>query len=180
MAGTSFGQTRIGRLNRDPYYFAAVNCPVSTTLVDGSILICKAGGTAWFWASESTRIDNVQWANGQYNNTNVGNKCCISEWGVLEACLQDKTCCYRNNNSVYSSWFVPSIAQLCNPVAVCRTYWAGTPNFGCPRPFLWASTQTNCERGCRIYINPDNNGCGFDQPLKCETLNVRALKCVTY
>jgi hypothetical protein len=75
------GNTRKGALVRDPYFFASVCCPVGTTLTDGSKLICKAGGTAWFVAPTSTQLSS-QWANGQYNSTNDGNKCCISEWGT--------------------------------------------------------------------------------------------------
>ena len=109
MAGIAFGNTIIGKLNKDPYFFAARCSAVGATLIDGSRLICKAGGVAWFVAPASTQI-GAQWANGQYNSTSVGTKCCISEWGTLGACLSANVCLYDA-----TQWFVPTIAQLQNP-----------------------------------------------------------------
>ena len=54
-------------------------CPAGTTLLDGSRIICKAGGTAWIVAPASTQVGST-WAGGQYNSTAVGDKCCICEW----------------------------------------------------------------------------------------------------
>ena len=171
MAGTSFGQTRTGRINKDPYYFAAVNCPVSTTIVDGSRLICKAGGVAWFVAPDSTEV-GVPWANGCYQGINTSSKCCISEWGVLGNCLSTITCCWgTNGNNVYSSWSVPTQAQLCNPMFTCRINWNcnGSAKY-------WSSQNQSADGACTFYFL---NG-SVSTANKIYSCPVRVLKCVTY
>ena len=164
MAGVAFGQTITGRFNRDPYFFAAVNSAVGATLVDGSRLICKAGGTAWFVAPNSTQLSG-QWANGQYNSTSVGNKCCVSEWGTLNSLLSANVCCY-----VATEWFVPSAAQLQNPGYICRTNW-GSPGQG-----FWSSTESSATNAFDV----DFNGNNVTSPSKAGSACVRAFKCVTY
>ena len=164
MAGVAFGNTRIGGINKDPYYFAAVCSAVGATLVDGSRLICKAGGVAWFVAPTSTQISS-QWANGQYNSTLVGNKCCISEWGTLGSLLSANVC-----NYVATQWFVPSVGQLQNPGYVCRTNW------GVSSTVYWSSTEISATAA---FIVDFNSGCAGNCGKTCPGF-VRALRCVTY
>jgi hypothetical protein len=149
-------------------YFSRVAkaCPVSSTaLQDGSFLICKAGGLAWFVAPTSTQLSS-QWANGQYNTTNVGVKCCVSEWGTLSSLLS--ACRYTP-----TEWFVPSIAQLQNPGYTCRTNW------GTPTTCYWSSQQQLSfpfYYACSLDFGT-NSGCILS---KTNTFCVRAFRCVTY
>ena len=164
MAGIAFGNTLIGKENKDPYLPTARSCPVGTTLADGSRLICKAGGVAWFVAPASTQIGS-QWAGGQYNSTAVGNKCCVSEWGVLGSCLSAR----RYNPT---EWFVPSSAQLQNPGYTCRTNWGFCSNY------YWSSTETNFNTA---WATDFTDGSTFNFFGKTEgTFCVRAFRCVTY
>ena len=151
--------------NYDTAYFTRVAkvCPVSSTAQqDGSFLICKAGGIAWFVAPASTQITS-EWANGQYNNTSVGNKCCISEWGVLGSCLSAR----RYNPT---EWFVPSSAQLQNPGYTCRTNWSYDS------PYFWSSTQSDASNACFVLLI---NSTGYIRS-KASQYCVRAFRCVTY
>jgi len=153
-------------LNSEYFARVAKSCPVSSTaLVDGSLLICKAGGVAWFVAPTSTQLC-VQWANGTYNGINTTAKCCISEWGVLGA---------RLSNIGYNptEWFVPTENQLVNPGWVCRTNWGSLEGIE-----FWSSTNVCSGCACRVYFG---FGCcirGFTN--KEYGLQVRAFRCVTY
>ena len=165
MPSVAFGQTLTGRNNKDPYYVVAINSPVGTTVADGSRLICKAGGVAWFVSPPSTYISS-QWANGQYNSTAVGDKCCISEWGTLNACLSANVC-----NYVATQWFVPSAAQLQNPGYLCRTNWA----FTCSGVW-WSSTETSSVGAFDLWsCNGGNYSCA-----KTNVIGVVSFRCVTY
>ena len=137
-------------------------CPVGTALLDGSRIICKAGGTAWIVAPSCTQV-NSQWAGGQYNSTAVGDKCCICEWSGLETQLIS---CGFNP----CDWFVPSCTQLYNPGFVCRTNW---DSFSC---VYWSSTELNATNACRICYN----GGSVCHNTKTTTWCVRAFRCVTY
>ena len=115
--------------NSDQYYsqFAKCNDEGSETY-DGSRLICKAGGVAWFVAPSSTQVES-QWAGGQYNSTQCGDKCCISEWtAACNALISGGIECVN-------SWFVPSITQLNNPGYECRTNWDSFD-----ADYYWSST----------------------------------------
>jgi hypothetical protein len=104
--------------NSDQYYACFAKCnDVGSTTFDGSRLICKAGGIGWFVAPSSTQVIGP-WAGGQYNSTEVEDKCCISEWSALQTTLENRS---RPIDS--TKWFVPSITQLNNPGYVCRTNW---------------------------------------------------------
>jgi hypothetical protein len=171
MAGIAFGNTITGRNNKDIYYAAALCSAVGATLADGSRLICKAGGVAWFVAPTSTQISS-QWANGQYNSTFVGNKCCISEWGTLGSCLSANV-----RNYVETEWFVPSLPQLQNPGYVCRTNWGFTATC------YWSSTGFPCgayQFASRAYPVSFINGNQYNNQGKSATFAVRAFRCVTY
>ena len=138
-------------------------CPVGTTLLDGSRIICKAGGTAWIVAPSCTQVGE-RWAGGQYNSTEVGDKCCICEWSTLETQLIN---CGFNP----CDWFVPSLSQLQNPGYVCRTNW---DSFSAPG--YWSSTEFNATAACRVcYINGGACCCS-----KAVANYVRAFRCVTY
>jgi hypothetical protein len=165
MAGVVFGQTRTGRINRDPYCFAALNSAVGATLIDGSKLICKAGGTAWFVAPESTQIGSA-WANGQYNFSQLGDKCCISEWGTLGSLLSSTIF-----NYVATEWFVPSRDQLANPGYLCRTNWDSFCSVN-----YWSSFEISPNNAGRVCFANGTAGYNSKTTSNC----VRAFKCVMY
>ena len=152
--------------NSDQYYacFAKYN-PVGSETYDGSRLICKSGGTGWFVAPSSTQVEG-DWAGGQYNSTQVGDKCCISEWSDLEAALEGAT---RRIDS--TKWFVPSSSQLNNPGYVCRTNW---DSFDASD--YWSSTEVSSTSACRQNFNSGNVG----NPFKTVSSRARAFRCVTY
>ena len=152
--------------NSDRYYacFAKSN-DVGSTTHDGSRLICKAGGVGWFVAPSSTQVTG-QWAEGQYNSTQVGNKCCISEWSSLETALEGAT---RHIDS--TKWFIPSSAQLNNPGYVCKTNW---DSFDAAS--YWSSTELNATNACLQCFG--NGFIGYSN--KTVSRRVRAFRCVTY
>jgi hypothetical protein len=135
-------------------------CPAGTFLPDGSSIICKSGGTAWIVAPSCTQVTSA-WAGGQYNSTQVGNKCCICEWPGLETRLIS---CGFNP----CDWFVPSHTQLQNPGYVCRTNWDSFSGG-------WSSTEFNATNACCV----GNNG-ATNAPSKTAGYSVRAFRCVTY
>ena len=138
-------------------------CPVGTTLLDGSRIICKAGGTAWIVAPNCTQVGS-QWAGGQYNSTQVGNKCCICEWPELQTRLIQ---CGFNP----CDWFVPSSAQLNNPGYVCRTQWDtfASTNY-------WSSTEVSSTNACSQYFSNGSLNSFTKTTARC----VRAFRRVTY
>jgi len=139
-------------------------CPEGTYLPDGSTIICKAGGTAWIVAPSCTQLCS-SWAGGQYNSTQVGDKCCICEWSGLETQLIN---CGFNP----CDWFVPSLSQLQNPGYVCIANWDSNYG-GC----YWSSTEINatCALFLSHYCGGQVNSCSKSYPF-C----VRAFRCVTY
>jgi hypothetical protein len=138
-------------------------CPVGTTLPDGSKIICKAGGTAWIVAPNCVQVGS-QWAGGQYNSTQVGDKCCICEWPGLNTRLLE---CGFNP----CDWFVPSRDQLNNPGYVCRTQW---DTFASTR--YWSSTEFSVSNAC---VQNFTNGSIYTRT-KASTYCVRPFRCVTY
>ena len=138
-------------------------CPAGTTLLDGSRIICKAGGTAWIVAPSCTEVGSA-WAGGQYNTTVVGDKCCICEWSGLETQLIS---CGFNP----CDWFVPSFTQLINPGYVCSTNWDSFFST------YWSSTEDTATNAvCVLY-----SGAGVARSsFKGFTTCVRAFHCVTY
>jgi hypothetical protein len=152
--------------NSDRYYACfAKCCPVGSATFDGSRLICKSGGIGWFVAPSSTQVQG-QWAGGQYNSTQVGNKCCISEWSALQTALENRV---RPIDS--TKWFVPSISQLNNPGYVCRTNW---DSFDAAS--YWSSTEGLATNAC---IQGFSNGV-ITTTSKTFSCRVRAFRCVTY
>jgi hypothetical protein len=138
-------------------------CPEGTYLPDGSTIICKEGGTAWIVAPSCTQVGS-QWAGGQYNSTEVGDKCCVYEWSGLETQLIN---CGFNPGD----WFVPSVSQLQNPGYVCRTNW---DSFSATN--YWSSTEVNATCACFVrYTNGSASTSG-----KAGTFCFRAFRCVTY
>ena len=137
-------------------------CPAGTTLLDGSRIICKAGGTAWIVAPSCTEVGSA-WAGGQYNTTVVGDKCCICEWSGLETQLIS---CGFNP----CDWFVPSSSQLVNPGYVCSTNWDSFSTT------YWSSTEGNATHaGCVLYAGGIGRAAS-----KAVTTCVRAMRCVNY
>jgi hypothetical protein len=106
----------------------AISCPPGTILPDRSVIICRAGGTAWIVAPNTTQVGQT------WNGTTtllVGDKCCVCDWSTL--CTQMISCGFTP-----SDWFVPSLSQLQNPGYVCRTQW-DTFSAAC----YWSSTEIN-------------------------------------
>jgi hypothetical protein len=146
------------------YYKAFARCfDLSCATRDGSRLICKANGIAWFVAPNCTQVGST-WAGGQYNSTQVGDKCCICEWPGLETRLLQ---CGFNP----CDWFVPSISQLNNPGYVCRTQWDTFAS-----ALYWSSTEFNATRACLQCFSNGNIGSNA----KTCTFCVRPFRCVTY
>ena len=141
--------------------FYAVRCPVGTTLGDGSVVICKAGGVAWIVAPNLTQVGQT-WNSS--TTTQVGDKCCICDWPTLCACMVS-----RGFNPC--DWFVPSSVQLNNPGYVCRTQWDTFASTG-----YWSSTEVSSTSACAQGFN---NGCILSLT-KTSTFCVRAFRCVTY
>ena len=133
--------------------------PVGSTLHDGSIIICRAGGTAWIVAPANTQVVQT-WNNS--TSTQVGDKCCVCDWPTLNACMIS-----RGFNP--GDWFVPSISQLQNPGSVCSTRW--NPPIG----GYWSSTEINATRAS--YQPFGSGGVG---DVKSNNGCVRAFRCVTY
>ena len=145
------------------YACLAKVCPVGTTTRDGAVLICKSGGTGWFVAPSSTQVQG-RWAGGQYNSTQVGDKCCISEWtAACNALISGGIECVN-------CWFVPSITQLNNPGYICRTNWDFQE-----APY-WSSTEVAGTFACTQDFANGNIGSGT----KAFSRRVRAFRCVTY
>ena len=152
--------------NSDQYYACFAKCnDVGSTTFDGSRLICKAGGIGWFVAPSSTQVIGP-WAGGQYNSTEVEDKCCISEWSALQTALENLS---RPIDS--TKWFVPSITQLNNPGYVCRTNW---DSFDAAS--YWSSTERLATLACRQFFTNGFITSGY----KSGSYGVRAFRCVTY
>lgn len=136
-------------------------CPTGTTLLDGSRIICKAGGTAWIVAPNCTQV------SATWNGTTtllVGNKCCICDWATLNTAL-------LNNGFNPCDWFVPNISQLVNPGYCCRSQWDT-----CSSAYYWSSTETSATLACLVYFLNGCTGGGSKTSAAC----VRAFRCVTY
>jgi hypothetical protein len=150
-----------------PWWQASIvsQCPEGSFLPDGSSIICKSGGTAWIVAPACTQVSST-WAGGQYNSTQVGDKCCISEWSGLETHLIN---CGFNP----SDWFVPSLSQIQNPGYVCRTNW---DSFYVSSGCYWTSTEVNATCASTIRYSDGIVLSGT----KTAAIGVRAFRCVTY
>ena len=138
-----------------------ISCPVGTILPDGSKIICKAGGTAWIVAPDTTQVGQT-WNNS--TTTLVGNKCCVCDWPTL--CTQMISCGFTPGD-----WFVPCSAQLQNPGFVCRTQW---DTFSAT--FYWSSTEFCATAVCSVRFDNGFVCCST----KANTCCVRAFRCVTY
>jgi hypothetical protein len=136
-------------------------CVVSSATRDGSRLICKANGVAWFVAPSCTQVSST-W-NGT-TNTQVGNMSCICDWPTLSTRMI--SCGFDIN-----SWFVPSLTQLQNPGYVCRTNW---DSFSATR--YWSSTEINATIACIVSYSC-GNACNCSKTIAS---SVRAFRCVTY
>jgi hypothetical protein len=138
-------------------------CPVGTTLLDGSRIISKAGGTAYIVAPACTQVTSA-WAGGQYNSTLVGDKCCIFEWPGLNTLLIQ---CGFNP----CDWCVPSQTDLFTFGYTCRTNW---DTFSA-NPY-WSSTEASSNNSCVVTFS-----IGFQGPCsKATTVFLRAFRRVTY
>jgi hypothetical protein len=146
-----------------PWWQASLvaQCPVGTTLLDGSRIICKAGGTAWIVAPCSTQVSST------WNGTTtllVGDKCCICDWATLNTQL-------LNNGFNPCDWFVPCLALLVNPGYCCRTQWDTFSS-----ALYWSSTENSATTASRVCFNNGSTS-GIN---KTYAGCVRAFRCVTY
>jgi hypothetical protein len=157
------GNTKKGAL-RDPYFFAAVCCPLGTTIC-GAALFCKNLGVAWFVAPAATQLGNVSW-NGS-NGGPVGDKPCVSDWASLSTAL-------TNAGLTPSQWFVPSQTQLQSGYA-CRTYWDSF----CPTRY-WSSTESSQGSWTYAPVLRFNDGFLYNRNKATNNNCVRAMRCVTY
>jgi hypothetical protein len=159
-----FGQTVIGRINKDPFPNWARTCPAGpTALPNGAFLICKASNVAWFMAPTSTQV-NSAWGGGNYYGVTAGTKCCVNEWTGLNDAL-------INAGFAPTQWFVPSPAQIQNPAGTCCANWGAV----C-QPY-WSSGEVNTVDGCIFYFNYSKAIC---YNTKLAAVPVRAMRCVTY
>ena len=155
----------------DVYRRFASCCPAGTGLFDGSSIICKAGGTAWFVAPRSTEIYCP-------NNPNP------------EA---DSLACVTLVTGI-SDWFLPDSTLLNNPGYVCRNNWVTcTPGVGISTNYTTCITGQVCSyystTGAYIFKGPNNRlmqNFG-DGGVSCYDLNdatnkmaLRRFRCVTY
>ena len=138
----------------------AISCPPGTILPDRSVIICRAGGTAWIIAPSSTQVGQT-WNNS--TTTLVGNKCCVCDRPTL--CSQMISCGFTPGD-----WFIPTPAQLQNPGYVCRTQW-DTFAAAC----YWSSTEFNSILAVGGFTSGNTSNCN-----KGCTDCVRAFRCVTY
>jgi hypothetical protein len=139
----------------------AIACPVGTVLPDGSVSICKAGGTVWIIAPISTE------ASQSWNNNSaslVGNKPCVSDW---------PTVCSKMITSGFnpSDWCIPSASNLNNPGYICRSRWDSFTATS-----YWSSTETSASNACRQNFS-DGALVGI---AKTNSFNVRAFRTVNY
>jgi hypothetical protein len=147
----------------------AISCPVGTALPDGSRIICKAGGTAWIVAPCSTQVSSA-WIGGQYpgicvTTTYLGRDFSqVCEWSGLQSCL-------ITSGFNPCDWFVPSVAQLCNPGYTCRSQWDT-----CSSTCYWSSTEGSAPNACNVRFNIGDMSCNTKTIAGC----VRAFRCVTY
>ncbi len=138
-------------------------CPVGTTLLDGSRIISKAGGTAYIVAPSCTQISSA-WAGGQYNSTLVGDKCCICEWPALNTLLIQ---CGFNP----CDWCVPSGNDLQTFGYVCRSNWDTFSS-----TIYWSSTEASSTSSSFVsFANGVQTTC-----IKTNMSCVRAFRRVTY
>ena len=104
------------------YRRTAIVCPVGTTLFDGSSLICKSGGLAWFVSPKSTEI--------------ICSAACFATVNTL-------TCNLTISVTGIDDWFIPTdINVLNNPGYVCRDKWLTcTRGVGISTNYAGLSTQ---------------------------------------
>jgi hypothetical protein len=155
--------------DRNVAYTRSARGPVGGTLPDGSSLICKAGGLAWFVSPRSTELLTTRVAGGETNSIN----CAVAVTGV-------------------SGWFVPTSAQLNNPGYLCRVNWVTcTPGVGVSTNYstscCYASTTLICQcvykapANCFQVVQSFANGtvvclcCTDTTPLR-----YRTFRCITY
>lgn len=106
----------------DIYQRIAGACPVGTGLLDGSSLICKAAGLAWFVAPRSTEILTTRAEGGETASV----ACAVLVTG-------------------FSDWFVPTIGQLGNPGYICRNNWVTcTPGVGITTNYCTTCNYASC------------------------------------
>jgi hypothetical protein len=133
-------------------------------LLDGSTIMCASNGVAILVAPSCTQVCSA-WAGGQYNTTQVGDKCCISEWSGLQTAL-------TNAGFTPSDWFVPSYPQL-QLGYQCKDNWDSTD-----LAFYWSSKEYAASCACNVNFNSSCSGNCITKSIAQN--RVRAFRCVTY
>ena len=151
----------------------AISCPETTTLPDGSRIICKAGGKAWIVAPETTQVGEP-WGNftacGNIDNGLVGTSVHSDITSENFPVLYTKLISCGFNPS---DWFVPCYQLLQNPGYVCRDNWDSF----CGTAQYWSSTE--CSATSALFVRY-NVGGGVSGNSKTSSCRVRAFRCVTY
>lgn len=131
-------------------------------LLDGSTIMCASNGLAILVAPSSTQVGSA-WAGGQYNTTQVGDKCCVSEWSSLQTAL-------TNAGFTPSDWFVPDYSRL-QLGYQCRDNWDSFSN-----AHYWTSKEISSTNACCVNFS------GSTGPIlgKAAVCCVRAMRCVNY
>jgi hypothetical protein len=147
----------------------AAACPEGSNLPDGSIIICKSGGTAWIVAPGCTQVNGPPWGNyATEGNTVQGDLPQITPT-IWPALYNRLVSCGFNPND----WFVPSISQLQNPGRVCCNKWYTSSKC------FWSSTEVNSAVARSLRLDA-----GAQDTCKCRqdagAFSVRAFRCVTY
>lgn len=171
----------------DFYFRYAKVCPVGTGLPDGSSIICKAGGRAWFVAPKASEIICTRIGDPSCCFT-----CCCGYGAAINRAVQV---------TGVTGWFIPTLAQIINPGYCCRVNWTTT---------LAGITSTSdyntccvCDPGLGVYaasayvgeacvanfraptnycgINfSDGSQAGYDITDSVNYVFMRTFRCVTY
>ncbi len=93
------------------------------SVFEGGRLICRAGGTNWVVAPNTSEVSRTWYLRNDANTR-----------------AQQVSGC--------TGWFVPTVTQLQNPGYTCRTFWdsfSSTP--------YWSSTEHNATNACYVLFN---------------------------
>ena len=120
---------------------------------EGGILICQSGGVRWIAAPNSSEVTR-NWYSRDDASTRA----------------QQVSGC--------TGWFIPTCAQLSNPVGPCRTYWFPT---NCPQARFWSSTESAFMSSTfAFYVNMSGGSFNVNSYCKNCAICARSFRCVTY
>ena len=143
-------------------------CPEGSLLPDGSVIICKAGGTAWIVAPGCTQVDGPPWGNYPTEGYTVQGDLPQITPTIWTTLYNRLVSCGFNPDD----WFVPSCSQFQNPGQVCKNKW--NP----PTKCYWTSTETDA--CCAPTARVDVTAIEIRSKDFTNASAVRAFRCVTY